>query len=76
MRNIFVFLILFTLINSRAQEICDLIIIGSGLAGTSAAIEAAETTTNQKICVFEMEASYGGNSMKSSSGMNAVLTPI
>jgi succinate dehydrogenase/fumarate reductase flavoprotein subunit len=55
----------------------DLLIVGSGLAGTSAAIEAAKNSgPDERICILEMEASYGGNSMKSTSGMNAALTPI
>eukprot|EP01028_Stygiella_incarcerata_P012788 TRINITY_DN80459_c0_g1_i1.p1 TRINITY_DN80459_c0_g1~~TRINITY_DN80459_c0_g1_i1.p1 ORF type:complete len:495 (-),score=144.98 TRINITY_DN80459_c0_g1_i1:121-1605(-) len=49
------------------------IVIGGGLAGLSAAIEAA----NHGACVvlFEREDRVGGNSAKASSGMNAILTP-
>jgi len=52
------------------------VIVGSGLAGLSAAIECAEANKNHKIIVLEKEKSVGGNSMKSSSGMNAAQTPV
>lgn len=52
-----------------------IIVIGSGLAGTAAALAAAEAGGPQaQVVVLETEARPGGNSMKASSGINA-LTP-
>lgn len=49
----------------------DVIVVGSGLAGLSAAIEAAEQNANLKILILDKESNAGGNSMKASSGFNA-----
>lgn len=47
------------------------IVIGSGLAGTAAALAAAEAGAAE-VLVLEKEARPGGNSMKASSGINAL----
>ena len=51
----------------------EVLIIGSGLAGLSAAIQAARG--GAQVTVLEKEAQIGGNSMRASSGINAVNTP-
>jgi hypothetical protein len=51
-----------------------LIVVGSGLGGTSAALTAAQADPNLEIVVLEKEPTPGGNSLKASSGINA-LTP-
>ncbi len=52
-----------------------IIVVGFGLAGTAAALAAAEAGGPQaQVVVLEKEARPGGNSMKASSGINA-LTP-
>lgn len=52
-----------------------IIVVGSGLAGTAAALAAAEAGGPQaQVVVLEKEARPGGNSMKASSGINA-MTP-
>ncbi|MDP2437787.1 MAG: FAD-dependent oxidoreductase, partial [archaeon] len=53
-----------------------IVIIGGGLAGLSAALEAAELTEGEetRIVLLEKEGQLGGNSGKSSSGMNSVGT--
>jgi succinate dehydrogenase/fumarate reductase flavoprotein subunit len=48
------------------------VVVGSGLAGASASLAAAEA--GALVVVLESEPRQGGNSMKASSGMNA-LTP-
>ena len=60
------------LITRQASRV---IVVGSGLAGTAAALEAADAAgPNIKVVVLEKEPRTGGNSMKASSGINA-LTP-
>ena len=51
-----------------------LIVVGSGLGGTSAALAAAQGDPGLEVVVLEKEAKPGGNSLKASSGINA-LTP-
>ncbi len=51
----------------------EVLIIGSGLAGLSAAIQAARG--GAQVTVLEKEAQIGGNSMRASSGINSVNTP-
>lgn len=53
----------------------DVVVIGAGLAGLSASIEAAKLLQNGgggKVYLIEKEVRVGGNSAKASSGMNAV----
>ena len=55
----------------------DIIIVGSGLAGLSVAYEANNISNGKlKICVIEQESKYGGNSMKATSGINMLNSPI
>jgi flavocytochrome c len=58
------------------NEPVHIIIIGAGLAGLSAAIEASRTGSNVKILMLEKEERCGGNSAKASSGMNAAPTLV
>ncbi|KAJ2743999.1 hypothetical protein GGI20_003326 [Coemansia sp. BCRC 34301] len=54
-----------------------ILIVGGGLAGMSAAIEALQQTsqmTGVMVALLEKEARTGGNSGKASSGINGVLT--
>lgn len=50
------------------------VVVGSGLAGTTAAITAAEAAPDARVLLLEKETGTGGNSNKASSGINA-LTP-
>ncbi|PRW56901.1 fumarate reductase flavo [Chlorella sorokiniana] len=50
-----------------------IIVVGGGLAGTAAALAAAEAAgPNTEVVVLEKEGRPGGNSMKASSGINAL----
>jgi len=57
---------------SELEDSYDVIIVGSGGAGLSAAIEAKDSGANP--VVFEMMPVAGGNTKKSSAGMNASET--
>lgn len=58
-----------------ARQAPRIIVVGSGLAGTAASLAAAEAGGPlAQVVVLEKEARPGGNSMKASSGINA-LTP-
>ncbi|GEK89591.1 fumarate reductase flavoprotein subunit [Alkalibacterium putridalgicola] len=57
---------------SELEDSYDVIIVGSGGAGLSAAIEAKDAGANPVI--FEMMPVAGGNTKKSSAGMNASET--
>ncbi|KAI9269829.1 FAD binding domain-containing protein [Sporodiniella umbellata] len=48
------------------------VVIGGGLAGLTAAIEAHES--NVKVVLIEKESKIGGNSIKASSGINAMVS--
>lgn len=54
----------------RASEV---IVVGSGLAGLTAALEALNSGT-PKVCLLERAAKPGGNSIKASSGINGAPT--
>lgn len=54
------------------KETYDLIVIGSGAAGMTAAIQAQEL--GLKVVIFEKLATLGGNSNRASTGMNATET--
>lgn len=55
----------------------DLIIIGTGIAGLSAAYESYNISNGTiKILLVEKEPSFGGNSMKATSGINILNTPV
>ncbi|RHZ34636.1 hypothetical protein DYB31_015953 [Aphanomyces astaci] len=49
----------------------DIVIIGGGLAGMTAALEALEANASLRIVLLEKEPKVGGNSAKASSGINA-----
>ena len=55
----------------------DLIIVGSGLAGLTAAFESNKLFNGQKkILVLEKTPKFGGNSAKATSGINMLNTPL
>ena len=64
------------IINAENQnEIYDLVIIGSGLAGLTAAYEAYLKSNNTlKIALLEQLSSLGGNSKRATSGINLLET--
>ena len=45
-------------------------VVGSGLAGVSSALEATLNNPKLKILILEKEKFPGGNSMKATSGIN------
>ena len=49
-----------------------LVVVGSSFAGTTAALAAAQEDAALNIIMLEKEERTGGNSMKASSGINAV----
>ena len=55
---------------------CDIVIIGAGGAGLSAAVAAAETDRSLKIIVLEKQGIIGGNTNYSTGGINAAETDI
>ncbi|ORY91221.1 FAD binding domain-containing protein [Syncephalastrum racemosum] len=65
---LFVFLVRLPIL---MQNKC-VVVIGGGLAGLSAAIEAATTSTATRVLLLEKEKQVGGNSAKATSGINGV----
>ena len=63
--------------DAAAAEDCvvdtDIVIVGAGGAGMTAAITAAEAGKN--VVIVESQAMVGGNSVRSTGGMNAAKTP-
>lgn len=57
--------------NQEIEE-WDVVVVGSGSAGLSAAVHAAEEAPFARILLLEKAATVGGNSAKASSGMNAL----
>ena len=55
---------------------CDIVVIGAGGAGLSAAVSAAETDGSLKIIVLEKQGIIGGNTNYSTGGINAAETDI
>ena len=55
---------------------CDIVIVGAGGAGLSAAVAAAETDGDLKIVVLEKQGIIGGNTNNSTGGINAAETDI
>lgn len=51
----------------------DIAIVGGGLAGLAAALEAAALAPARAVLLLEKEPKLGGNSAKASSGINAAL---
>ena len=55
---------------------CDIVVVGAGGAGLSAAVAAAETDDGLKIVVLEKQGILGGNTNYSTGGINAAETDI
>ena len=55
---------------------CDIVVVGAGGAGLSAAVAAAETDESLKIVVLEKQGIIGGNTNYSTGGINAAETDI
>jgi fumarate reductase flavoprotein subunit len=55
---------------------CDIVVVGAGGAGLSAAVAAAETDSRLKIVVLEKQGILGGNTNYSTGGINAAETDI
>ena len=55
---------------------CDIVIVGAGGAGLSAAVAASETVRSLKIIVLEKQGIIGGNTNNSTGGINAAETDI
>ena len=55
---------------------CDIVVVGAGGAGLSAAVAAAESDASLKIIVLEKQHIIGGNTNSSSGGINAAETDI
>ncbi|KAG9408144.1 hypothetical protein AC1031_021389 [Aphanomyces cochlioides] len=53
----------------------DIVVVGAGLAGMAAALEAAATSASLRIVLLDKETKVGGNSAKASSGINALHSP-
>lgn len=66
----------FIIITKESPIEYDIVIVGSGLAGLSAAIEAYNNNQNLSILLIEKESYLGGNSMKATSGINLLYTKI
>lgn len=54
----------------------DIVVIGSGLAGVSSTLEASLNNPKLSILILEKEKFPGGNSMKATSGINLLGTPL
>ena len=52
----------------------DVVVVGAGGAGMTAAIEAADAGMN--VVIIESQAMAGGNSVRSTGGLNAAKTPL
>lgn len=55
---------------------CDIVIVGAGGAGLSAAVAASETNSDLKIIVLEKQGIVGGNTNYSTGGINAAETDV
>lgn len=55
---------------------CDIVVVGAGGAGLSAAVAAAETNDRLKIIVLEKQGIIGGNTNYSTGGINAAETEV
>jgi len=61
-----------TMLTSKSSDGADVIVVGGGLAGLSATIEAARHGAH--VTIIEKEKGLGGNSAKATSGMNGAGT--
>lgn len=61
---------------SYTDGTCDIVVVGAGGAGLSAAVAAAETDSALKIVVLEKQGILGGNTNYSTGGINAAETAI
>lgn len=69
------FFVTFALLQSQNNNLYDIIIVGTGLAGLTAAHEAYKITEGQlKILLLESQSTFGGNSKKATSGINLIKT--
>ncbi|ETL96808.1 hypothetical protein L917_05789 [Phytophthora nicotianae] len=59
--------------HAAMEKHVDITIVGAGLAGLTASLEAANLDPSLKILLVEKEKKVGGNSAKASSGINAAL---
>lgn len=57
---------------SRMRVEPAIVVVGSGLAGHAAALAAAEACRRCRVVMIDKEPRVGGNSLKASSGINAV----
>ena len=62
--------------NNYEDGTCDIVVVGAGGAGLSAAVAAAETDEGLKIVVQEKQGILGGNTNYSTGGINAAETDI
>ena len=63
-------------INKTKEQYYDLIIVGAGLAGLTAAYESSKLTNNSiKILLLETSSKYGGNSNNEIDGINLLIPP-
>lgn len=61
-----------TMLSSKSSDGADVIVVGGGLAGLSATVEAVRH--GARVTIIEKEANIGGNSAKATSGMNGAGT--
>jgi len=61
-----------TMLSSKSDTGADVIVVGGGLAGLSATVEAVRH--GARVTIVEKEKSLGGNSAKATSGMNGAGT--
>ena len=74
---IFVYLFKLSILNNlrKLEEQYDLVIIGGGLSGLTAAFESNVKSNNSlKIALIEQTSEFGGNSNRSTSGINFLET--
>ena len=63
-------------IKEKPEQYYDLIIVGAGLAGLTAAYESSKLTNNSiKILLLETSSKYGGNSNYEIDGINLLMPP-
>lgn len=55
---------------------CDIVVVGAGGAGLSAAVAAAETDGTLRVIVLEKQGIIGGNTNYSTGGINAAETEV